>query len=158
MTTQEFISKQFGNANGKAGHCSSVIKDGKGNIFSYGSHYPLLFKIGDKVFINTAGYSNTTSRHIAYAWRAVNYQAIEVKLGYKTANAYTGRNNDAYIIAASYTTDEEKLAVIRAAQKRELDDLAEQLDAKKRRDTWVFSNLQRQHYNAKTAYALAGGK
>lgn len=46
-------------------------------LYSYGYHYPLLFEVNGLRFVNTRGYSNTTSKHIAMAWLEAEY---EVKL------------------------------------------------------------------------------
>lgn len=45
---------------------SSVRYDGE-RLYSYGPHYPLLFKVGTYWVCNDRGYSNTTARHISYA-------------------------------------------------------------------------------------------
>lgn len=47
-----------------------------GIIYSYGSHYPLLFKVNNIPFVNIAGYSNTTSKHIGIAWRYAKHGVI----------------------------------------------------------------------------------
>lgn len=36
-------------------------------LYSYGKHYPLLFKVGDVYFSNNRWYSNSTAKHIWYA-------------------------------------------------------------------------------------------
>lgn len=48
-----------------------------GVLYSYGYHYPLLFKVNWIRFVNTRGYSSTTRRHIGMAWLEAEY---EVKL------------------------------------------------------------------------------
>lgn len=40
-----------------------------GVLYSYGSHYHLLFKLGYMMVVNSYGYSNTTARHISLARR-----------------------------------------------------------------------------------------
>ena len=89
MTTQEFISRQFGNANGENKSLSSVTKDGNGNIYSYGRHYPLLFEIDGVNFVNATGYSNTTAKHINWA-RQAEPGAVSVWLD--GCNLYTWNN------------------------------------------------------------------
>ena len=42
-------------------------------LYSYGLHYPLMFMVNGRVFVNTAWYSNTTSKHIWLARRAGHY-------------------------------------------------------------------------------------
>lgn len=73
MKTSDFIAK-YAEAirNGERCHrrkCSSVLVDDS-TIYSYGSHYPLLYPIGLNnrlLVVNAAGYSVSTSRHIGYA-------------------------------------------------------------------------------------------
>ena len=69
MTSRDFIHKYFGVDDGKQRTCGNIIKDERGNIYSYGWHYPLLFKINGLVFRNVRGYSNSTAKHIAWAYR-----------------------------------------------------------------------------------------
>lgn len=45
----------------------NLFTDGNGTMYSYGHHYPLLFKVNGLKFINTIGYSNTTAKHINHA-------------------------------------------------------------------------------------------
>lgn len=52
-------------------HCASVMVDGT-TIYSYGYHYPLLFRVTGKDgallwVCNNGGYSNTTAKHIGHA-------------------------------------------------------------------------------------------
>lgn len=77
MTTKDFIKQAF-YGNTKMQKCSSVFRDGDNNIYSYGYHYPLLFRVNGKVILNDRGYSSTTGRHIMWANQAVNYTAIKV--------------------------------------------------------------------------------
>lgn len=70
MNTRDFIESV---ANGTAKkprngtrYVSSVMYDGE-RLFSYGSHYPLLFKVGTYWVCNDRGYSNTTAKHISHA-------------------------------------------------------------------------------------------
>lgn len=82
MKTQEFISKNIGlkPSGYKRRWCSSVYQDYDGNFYSYGSHYPLLFKVDGQWFINNAGYSVSTSKHIGWAHSAIGCNAKTVKL------------------------------------------------------------------------------
>lgn len=41
-------------------------------IYSYGHHYPMGHLYGDTAYINTQGYSNSTSKHIGHTRRAIN--------------------------------------------------------------------------------------
>jgi hypothetical protein len=83
MKTVDFIEKQAGiiREGGRSlGKCASVFAEG-GTIFSYGYHYPLLFRLtreNGKVImvLNRAGYSNTTAKHIGYAGRFSDISAI----------------------------------------------------------------------------------
>lgn len=101
MQTRDFIQNNiprlgWRNSDGKARRCSSVIYD-DGVIYSYGSHYPMLFKIdpvdsqsrypipGDPgvLFINTSGWSVSTARQIRWCWQAVTcagQRAFSVKI------------------------------------------------------------------------------
>lgn len=79
MTSKDFISNNFGIRSDRERQCSSVFADHDGNIYSYGYHYPLLFEVNGLKFVNTRGYSNTTSRHIHWAKQAER-GAIEVEL------------------------------------------------------------------------------
>jgi hypothetical protein len=70
MTNEQFI-KTFGTT-GKAQYQGSLYRDNDGNIYSYGTHFPLLFAVilPDKtilVFKNIAKYSTTTAKHVSLA-------------------------------------------------------------------------------------------
>jgi hypothetical protein len=81
MTTQDFIRKNYGISSYKERRCSSVFADNDGNIYSYGYHYPLLFEVDGKTFVNDTGYSSTTGKHIRWAKGAMGYCGyINVKL------------------------------------------------------------------------------
>ena len=59
----------------------NLFTDGNGTMYSYGHHYPLLFKVNGLSFVNVRGYSNTTAKHISYARAEARH---EVKLnGYE---------------------------------------------------------------------------
>ena len=73
MRTEDFIAKNRLASDGISRTCASVCSDGHGNIYSYGYHYPLLVKVGNAHFVNDAGYSATTAKHIAYARRCGEY-------------------------------------------------------------------------------------
>lgn len=74
MTNQEFIANcVYGRYNKPKNH-GSLVWDGK-HVYSYGSHYPLLVNIGaDTWLVNTARYSNTTSKHISIARGYADYE------------------------------------------------------------------------------------
>ena len=138
MTTAEFIKKTYNTTNdkwGKHGYdrwCSSVKTDKHGTVYSYGSHYPLAFHVAGLDFINEAGYSNTTSKHIGWARAALNYNYVGVKLN----------REEAVVIGNEYITDDNKLEAIKRALEREHSSIVEQMTAKKRKDTQVYKNLE----------------
>lgn len=126
MTNKEFIEKGFYNTTTKNSH-GNLYRDGSNNIYSYGAHYPLLFTADDNyrlVFINTTGYSNTTSKHINHAWAAVDYKAIAIRM------------NGARISSGFILADALKLLEAEAQEYRD------EMAAKKRKDTQVYANLQ----------------
>ena len=138
MTTAQFIYNTYATRGTRERRCSSVFTDYEGQVYSYGYHYPLAFRVKGLDFINTQGYSNTTAKHISWAWRAVGYHANSVKLW----------REDARVIAASYSTEDEKLAAIKTALQREIDSLREQMESKKRKDTQVYHWIEQQHDKA----------
>ena len=132
MTTRDFIAKTYGVQASKERHCSSVFTDYDGNVYSYGYHYPLLFKVAGHNFVNTMGYSNTTAKHIGWAWSAVDYNATAVELS----------RDDARVIASSYHSDSDKLQVLARATAQMVADAQVACSAKKRKDTQVYRWLQ----------------
>jgi hypothetical protein len=70
MKTSDWIEKKIGEIPTKNRYCSSVFQDTNGDFYSYGYHYPLLVKVRGLWILNTAGYSNTTAKHIGYCSRA----------------------------------------------------------------------------------------
>lgn len=123
MTTQEFIRKAYEGTTTKE-RCSSVFRDGR-DVYSYGYHYPLLFRVGGLTFINTTGYSNTTQRHILWAKQAVDYQYIGVELHGKRLSALTLQDIETYIMSKIVKLNSE-------------------MNSKKRKDTQVYRDLQAQ--------------
>lgn len=121
MTTQEFIRKAHEGTTTKE-KCSSVFRDGR-DVYSYGYHYPLLFKVGGLTFINTSGYSNTTQRHILWAKQAVDYQYIGVNLHGKRLSTLTLEDIEVYIMS-------------------EIVKLNTEMESKKRKDTQVYRSLE----------------
>jgi len=128
MTTAQFIAKTFDTPSDRERRCSSVFTDYDGTVYSYGYHYPLLFKVEGVTFINNRGYSNTTAKHINWAWQAVNCQAIAIHL-------------------PSWVRypKELKLDDIRKMLLTEHTLITDQMLAKKRKDTQVYAQL---HYEA----------
>lgn len=139
MTSREFIERQFGVDNGKERWCSSIYKDSYGNIFSYGKHYPLLFKIAGEAFVNDSGYSVTTAKHIGWAKQATDYRAINVELDRPAIQ----------IINDWYSTDEDKIRAVTRCLREQLERLQREAQSKKRKDTWVYENLQRRISDAR---------
>ena len=137
MTTAQFIERTYNTKNDKWGRygydrrCSSVMTDKEGNVYSYGYHYPLLFRIGGLNFVNTTGYSNTTARHIHWARQAVS-DYIEVEL------------NGARLPLT--------LEDIEAKLGAKVVTLKQQMDSKKRKDTQVYQSLEREYDETLAAY------
>lgn len=142
MTTQEFIERNWGKVPAKSKWCSSVVQDTEGNFYSYGSHYPLLFKVAGTTFINTAGYSSTTGRHILWAQRAVNYNYTAVELNHE----------DARVISSSWASENDKLQVLARATAEMVADAEVACDSKKRKDTQVFEQLAATLERARRSY------
>lgn len=66
----DLIEKALPYIDGKAGEISlgsSRMVCHSGKLYSYGTHYPLLFRVGNLLFVNERGYSATTNIHIAAA-------------------------------------------------------------------------------------------
>lgn len=151
MTTREFINKNFGVKSKKDRSCSSVWADYNGNIYSYGRHYPLLFKAGGLVFRNRVGYSSSTGRHIHWAG---DQGAIDVWLS--GCNMYTWNNpenvnkvpailnamvNYSSDDASNYKADKRLLKAVFADLEAELSDINTRLSEKKRTDTKIYKSL-----------------
>lgn len=134
MTTQDFIKKTYGvrDTSNRPRKCSSVFTDSNGIVYSYGMHYPLAFHVAGLDFINTSGYSNTTSKHISWAWGALEYRAHGVKLWRDEARAIAWESDES-----------KKLEAIMTALKRERDGLVDEMSKKKRKDTMVYADLDR---------------
>jgi hypothetical protein len=134
MTTQEFINKNFGVSSTKDRHCSSVIADNNGNIYSYGYHYPLLFTINGKTFRNVAGYSNTTAKHISWCY---NWDSIDVELDRQAVSAVGD--------AIRYENETEyALNEIKRCLEVQNSRIKAEMQAKKRKDTQVYRQLFQQ--------------
>lgn len=143
MTTRDFIARTYNTEATRERHCSSVFTDYSGQVYSYGYHYPLAFNLKGLDFVNTQGYSNTTAKHISWAWAAVGYHANSVKLW----------REDAQVIAGSYHTEDEKIAAVHRALERELLGLRQEMDGKKRKDTRVFAQLEARYNEQKQTLA-----
>lgn len=129
MTTAEFITKAF-NGETRATKCSSVFKDGNNDVYSYGYHYPLLFRVktagGTTLNVrNCRGYSSTTIRHIAWS-RGVD--AIDTH----TLNTFRLTGGNSSIISELAKGQREYIASVQR-----------EMATKKRHDTQVYAWLQR---------------
>lgn len=130
MTTKDFIGKTYNTTSTRERWCSSVFTDYEGTVYSYGYHYPLAFHVKGLDFINTRGYSNTTARHILWAKQALDYQYIGVEL----------ERHD--VDSMRYASDDDKLAIILEALKRQEAELKDEMSSKTRKDTQVYRSLQ----------------
>ena len=130
MTSAEFIAKTYDTTSDRERRCSSVFTDYSGTVYSYGYHYPLAFKVAGLDFVNTAGYSSTTSKHICWA-RGIVPNQLHVKLW----------RDESQVISASYSTPEQKLESIKVALERELASVQKQMGTKTRHETQVYRAL-----------------
>jgi hypothetical protein len=124
MTTRDFITKAF-NGETKATKCSSVFVDGNKDIYSYGYHYPLIFRVGNKVIRNTRGYSSTTDRHISWSRDIKDAIDIHTLRGFRLIG-----------------TNDEIISQLIRGQEQYIESLQAEMDTKKRKDTKVFEWLQ----------------
>lgn len=129
MTTRQFIAKTINTTSYNSRQCSSVFTDNRGVVFSYGWHYPLAAVINGKGYVNNAGYSVTTAKHINWAFSALH------DLGYEVHGVPLSNGN-------SLT----QLQVHESAL-RELKRLEAVMSTKKRKDTNVYQDLERQATN-----------
>ena len=139
MTTREFIKKSFEGTTRKT-FCSSVFanKDLNGQItvYSYGYHYPLATIIDGKGFVNNRGYSNSTAKHINWA-----FSALADILGYDNVLGVPLTEGDSLTLKG-----------IQSSATRENERLVTLMDSKKRKDTQVYKWLK--HDNEKTRDVL----
>lgn len=131
MTTKQFIQKNLGET-GKCKDFASVHLDEQGFIYSYWYHYPLVFNIKGHTFINTAGYSATTAKHIAWAKGAVDYNFTAVEL----------TRDQSRVISNGFNTPEAKMQTLLEATERMIEEAQKACDAKKRKNTQVFKYLE----------------
>lgn len=73
MTNQQFIADCAQDRYTRSKSNSSLYFDGK-HVYSYGTHYPLLVRVGDSWILNDTGYSVTTAKHISLAWKWSDYR------------------------------------------------------------------------------------
>lgn len=145
MTTAQFIERTYNTTATKARQCSSVFTDYNGTVYSYGYHYPLAFHINGLDFINESGYSTTTSKHIAWARSALDYDYTGVKLW----------REDAQVVSSS-GTDDSKIKAILTALVRERSSLTDQMVKRQmngRTDTAIYRSLESEHSRVRDAIA-----
>lgn len=114
MTTREFIYKALKGETRKE-FCSSVVVYGD-TVYSYGTHYPLAKIIKGVGFVNDAGYSMTTSKHINWA-----FGALSDLVGWDNVyHAPLGKGGGLNLkdIESSAKTENERLVSLMAAKKR----------------------------------------
>lgn len=145
MTSAEFIAKQLGNDNGKVKTLSSIYKDGRGVIYSYYLHYPLVFNLGELTFVNATGYSNTTAKHINWARQAAGSTRIDVWLS--GCNQYSWNNPENYnkvpymLANRDRFTDDQILRAVFNDLEAELVDINKRIASKTRTDTKLYAAL-----------------
>lgn len=131
MTTRDFIYHVFAGTTSKTS-CSSVWaehdSDGDVIVYSYGRHYPLAKIINGKGYVNNRGYSMTTSKHIGWA-----FSALHELLGYENVIGVPLKPG------LSLTLDG-----IQASAWAEYHRIINEMNSKKRTNTWVYQNLERQ--------------
>lgn len=137
-TTREFIEKTYNTTSTRERSCSSVFTDMNGTVYSYGYHYPLAFHVKGLDFINTSGYSVTTGRHIMWAKQALNYQYIGVELS-------RNDTNELFMYTGTIVDEDRALEKLYHILSRKRQALADEMRAKKRKDTIVYAHLQREH-------------
>lgn len=134
MTTREFINKAW-NGQTRKKECSSVFYE-NGVVYSYGYHYPLLFKINGKTVRNVEGYSNTTERHIQWSR---DIDAIDIHAGHRFRLSHD---------------DNMTMSDLVEGQIAYINNLKEQMASKKRKDTQVYKWLKFDHDRACDNLAL----
>lgn len=137
MKQRTFVQKiapDIGNPNARHRECSHLVFD-RGILYSYGKHYPLLFKIGNVIFRNVAGYSQTTNgKHIPATY---NVDAYNVKLKREFSLPYE------YSYGGNTPNQDDVIASL----EHERDTLLSTMDSLKRKDTKKYLFLQRQLAN-----------
>lgn len=136
MTTQDFIKKALTGDTGKD-FCSSVLRYGD-TVYSYGTHYPLARIINGHLFVNTRGYSNTTAKHINWAYNA----GAELGLKVHGVPLTNGDGLNVHGVSSSALREQVRVASL--------------MESKKRKDTKVYQGLQEAQesmYNARLAVA-----
>lgn len=128
MTILKFIEKTVGQVSGKTRYFSSVLTTGEGVVYSYGYHYPLARIIDGVAFVNNAGYSNSTAKHINWAFSAC-------------ANVVGAMNVYGVPLSGGNSLT---LAGIRLSAAAELSTMKYEMARKTRTNTQVYGHLERQ--------------
>ena len=77
MTNEQAIGAWVKNADFAGKNGNGTVYSFDGIIYSYGRHFPIAAEQGGKVYINTAKYSSTTSRHLGILRRALATAGID---------------------------------------------------------------------------------
>jgi hypothetical protein len=144
MTSKEFIARcaekieRGESINNKS--CSSIFAHGD-TIYSYGTHYPLLFRVqklnGQKVWVvNDGGYSATTGKHVGWAISAMQYDVVCSPIG-----------------AMQYRTTIDISVAIDSINK-EIEKIDSEMKTKKRKETQVYKWLQYRKDRAQNYLAM----
>lgn len=141
MRTYDYISIQadrIKSGEGARGKCASVFGEGD-CVYSYGYHYPLLFKVvtpsgKELLACNNRGYSVTTSKHIGWC------------SGHDLCVEFTHRFNN-YDHQQNYQNVLSSLQV-------QLETLDSKMFSKKRQNTWVYQSLVNQRQTVINAINL----
>lgn len=126
MTTRDFIKQTYNTTADRERRCSSVFTDYDGNVYSYGYHYPLVFNVDGINVVNTRGYSNTTAKHISWAWSAIDYDGVGVELPHGVRPSEVTREKLYYWLS------------------KERQSVVDEMNSKKRKDTQVYQSLKAQ--------------
>lgn len=131
MSTAEFIEKYLRGTTRKD-FCSSVVGyedlNGERTVYSYGKHYPLAKIINGYAFVNNAGYSNTTAKHINWA-----HSATADIVGYDNVFSVPLSNGDGLDVQGMLSST-----------RRALTEVQQAMASKKRKDTQVYKFLEHQ--------------
>lgn len=109
----------------------SLYRDSNNVFYSYGTHYPLLWEVNGQYFVNDAGYSISTSKHIGCAFHAAKVvtgkDAMPVDLSFAPDNfrrhdtwreSYASENLTADTLAALKNERKHLLKEIKTISKR----------------------------------------
>jgi hypothetical protein len=130
MTIQEFIYKALADKTTKNSQGSVFIDNtfSGGTMYSYGSHYPLVRIIEGYAFVNNAGYSMSTSKHISWARQA----ACDIVSASRV-----------YHVPLTNGDSLTKQGIMNSAT-TELNRVSKIMSTKKRKDTMLYAGLEAQ--------------